>query len=119
MSYELSTELITHKLKIKGQDTRYITEKIAKSLYEQLEDDSKKTVTIKNPKTFTFMSKYKSEVEILPLDWEDSSFEDKLYLSWLKESQKIQVREIWENRKKEKKARTDWVLSNIIDSINK
>jgi hypothetical protein len=41
---------------------------MAESLYKQLEDDNKKTVIIKNPKTLTFMSKYKSEVEILPLD---------------------------------------------------
>lgn len=117
MKNELSKDVITHKLKIKGQDVRYITKEMAKSLFKQLDDDSKKLVTIKNSKTLTFMSKYKSEVEILPLDWEDSNFEDKLYISGLSEFQKVKVREIWEGRKKEKKIRTDWVLKNIIESV--
>ena len=114
---ELSADVITHKLKIKWEWVRYITYKFAQELFEQIADNSKQTITIVNPKTFTYITKYKSEIEIVPLDWENSDFEDFLYTYWLSERQKEEVREIWEMRKKEKKPRTNGVLKNIIEYV--
>lgn len=114
---ELSADVITHKLKIKWEWVRYITYKFAQELFEQIADNSKQTITIVNPKTFTYITKYKSEIEIVPLDWENSDFEDFLYKYWLSERQKEEVREIWEMRKKEKKPRTNGVLKNIIEYV--
>lgn len=114
---ELSTDVITHKLKIKWEGIRYITQEFAKEIFHQIIDNSKQTITIVNPKTFTFITKYKSEVEIIKLDDENSDFEDFLYRYWLTESQKEEVREIWDLRKKEKKPRTNGVLKNIIEYV--
>ena len=114
---ELSADVITHKLKIKWEWVRYITYKFAQELFAQIADNSKQTITIVNPKTFTYITKYKSEIEIVPLDWENSDFEDILYRFWLSERQKEEVREIWDLRKKEKKPRTNGVLKNIIEYI--
>lgn len=114
---ELSADVITHKLKIKWEWVRYITYKFAQELFAQIADNSKQTITIINPKNLTYITKYKSEIEIVPLDWENSDFEDFLYKYWLSERQKEEVREIWEMRKKEKKPRTNGVLKNIIEYI--
>jgi len=114
---ELSADVITHKLKIKWEWTKYVTKKFAESLFEQILDQTKQTITIINPKTLAYVTKYKSEIELIPLDWENSDFEDILYRFWLTESQKEEVREIWDLRKKEKKPRTNWVLKNIIEYV--
>ena len=114
---ELSADVITHKLKIKWEWTKYVTKKFAESLFEQILDQTKQTITIINPKTLAYVTKYKSEIELIPLEWENSDFEDILYRFWLTESQKEEVREIWDLRKKEKKPRTNWVLKNIIEYV--
>lgn len=114
---ELSSDVITHKLKIKWEWTKYVTKKFAESLFEQILDQTKQTITIVNPKTLAYVTKYKSEIELIPLDWENSDFEDILYRFWLSERQKEEVREIWDLRKKEKKPRTNGVLKNIIEYI--
>jgi len=114
---ELSADVITHKLKIKWEWVRYITYKLTQELFAQIADNSKQTITIINPKNLTYIIKYKSEIEIVPLDWENSDFEDILYKNWLSESQKEEVREIWDLRKKEKKPRTNGVLKNIIEYV--
>lgn len=114
---ELSTDVITHKLKIKWEPTKYITSKFAQELFAQIADPSKQTISIVNPKNFTYITKYKSEIELICLDWENSDFEDFLYKYWLTESQKEEVRDIRELRKKEKKPRTNWVLKNIIEYV--
>ena len=116
-STELSADVITHKLKIKWEWTKYVTKKFAESLFEQISDQTKQTITIVNPKTLAYVTKYKSEIELIPLDWENSDFEDFLYRYWLTESQKDEVRDIWTLRKKEKKPRTNGVLKNIIEYI--
>ena len=114
---ELSSDVITHKLKIKWEWTKYVTKKFAESLFEQILDQTKQTITIVSPKTLAYVTKYKSEIELIPLDWENSDFEDILYRFWLSERQKEEVREIWDLRKKEKKPRTNGVLKNIIEYI--
>ena len=114
---ELSSDVITHKLKIKWEWTKYVTKKFAESLFEQILDQTKQTITIVNPKTLAYVTKYKSEIELIPLDWENSDFEDILYRFWLSERQKEEVREIWDLRKKEKKPRTNGFLKNIIEYI--
>ena len=114
---ELSADVITHKLKIKWEWVRYITYKLTQELFAQIADNSKQTITIINPKNLTYIIKYKSEIEIVPLDWENSDLEDLLYKYWLTESQKDEVRDIWNLRKKERKPRTNGVLKNIIEYI--
>ena len=114
---ELSTDVITHKLKIKWEPTKYITSKFAQELFAQIADPSKQTISIVNPKNFTYITKYKSEIELICRDWENSDFEDFLYKYWLTESQKEEVRDIRELRKKEKKPRPNWVLKNIIEYV--
>ena len=116
-STELSADVITHKLKIKWEWTKYVTKKFAENLFEQISDQTKQTITIVNPKTLAYVTKYKSEIELIPLDWENSDFEDLLYKYWLTESQKDEVREIRNLRKKERKTRTNWVLKNIIEYV--
>ena len=116
-STELSADVITHKLKIKWEWTKYVTKKFAESLFEQIADQTKQTITIVNLKTLAYVTKYKSEIELIPLDWENSDFEDLLYKYWLTESQKDEVREIRNLRKKERKTRTNWVLKNIIEYV--
>lgn len=114
---ELSADVITHKLKIKWEWTKYVTKKFAESLFEQILDQTKQTITIINPKTLAYITKYKSEIELVPLDWENSDFEDLLYRYWLTEGQKDEVREIRNLRKKERKPRTNGVLKNIIEYV--
>lgn len=116
MSKELSTELITHKLVIKWVWDRYITKKFAENIFNQLTND-KKTIKIINPKTLTFIEKYKNEVELYPLDDEEKSVEDKIALSWLSQRKKEELRQILETRKQDKKPITDKILDNIISSL--
>lgn len=118
MTKELSTELITHKLKIKWEWVRYISKKMAENIFNQLSDNSKWSIVIANPETLTFITKYRSEVDLLPLDKETKDFEDILYMSWLSDNQKERVREIRDIRKQEKKQLSKWILDNIIISIN-
>lgn len=117
MSTELSTELVTHKLEIKGEPTRYITKKQAEYIFTQLTDKEKTQVEIISKETLTYLTPYKRDVKLIQLWAEDKTFEDKLILSWLWNTDKERVREIWNLRKKEGKAQTDWVLQNIIDSF--
>ena len=114
---ELSTNVITHKLQIKWENPKYITKKQADMIFEQIADKEKATVTFINPKNSTFFEFYKRDIKISKLDEEKADFEDILYRFWLTESQKEEVREIWDLRKKEKKPRTNGVLKNIIEYI--
>lgn len=116
-STELSTDVITHKLKIKWEEPKFITKKMADKIFEQLTNKDLKTVTLINEKTSTYIQKYKTEIELISLDGENSDFEDFLYKYWLNERQKSEVREIWDLRKKEKKPRTNGVLKNIIEYV--
>ena len=70
-----------------------------------------------NPKNSTFFEFYKRDIKISKLDEEKADFEDILYKYWLTESQKEEVRDIRELRKKEKKPRTNGVLKNIIEYV--
>ncbi|RKW20847.1 hypothetical protein D8B46_08695, partial [Candidatus Gracilibacteria bacterium] len=54
-STELSADVITYKLKIKGEGTKYVTKKFAESLFEQIADQTKQTITIVNPKTLAYV----------------------------------------------------------------
>ena len=116
MAQELSTELITHKLIIKWIWTKYITRKFAEWIFAQL-NSKEWSIIIANPENLTYIQKYRSEVVLLPLDWEDKSLEDLLYMSWLKESKKEEVRQMVENRKQEKKPVTETIIKNIIESL--
>lgn len=116
-SNELSTEIITHKLKIKWEWVKYISKKFAQWIFWQLQDQTKNTVQIINPDTLTFITKYKSEVDLIKLDSESNELEDQLYLAWLKESQKERVRDIRDNRKKNREPRTPWTLKIIITKV--
>ena len=77
-------------------------------------DENTKTVTITNSNTLTYISKYKSEVELTELQGEDKSFEDSLHHAGLKEHQKEYIRSIWEQRKKDRKTMSDTVLQAMI-----
>lgn len=116
MSNELSTELISHKLIISWIWTKYITKRLAETIYKQL-TSWEKTITISNPETLTFIQKYRSEVTLLPLEKEDKSLEDMIYMSWLSESKKDEVRAIIAIRKEEKKSIVNSVIKEIIESI--
>ena len=114
MSKELSTELVTHKLIISWVWIKYITKKFAENIFSQLIDEKTKTVKISNPSNFTYLEKYKNDVQLFPLDDEEKSTEDIIALSWLSQIKKEEVRGIIEERKKEKKPVTSAVISNII-----
>ena len=116
MTTELSTDLISHKLIIKWIWTKYITKKFAEWIFAQL-NSKEWNITIANPENLTYIQKYRSEVVLLPLDWEDKSLEDLLYLSWLSESKKEEVRHIIDQRKSEKKRITETIIKNIIESL--
>ena len=115
---QISTEIVTHKLKIKWEWTKYITRKVAESIFSQL-TDSWNTISIVNPQTLTYIQKYKSEVELSPLDNETQTLEETLATHWLTESQKEEVRNLIKIRKEEYKTTSNWVLENIIKSIKK
>ena len=112
---QLSTEIFTHRLKIKWEWVKYITRKLAEWIFEQLSDPNTKTVVISNPKTLTYFQKYKTEVELFELKWEERGFEDTLHHQGLRESDKEYIRWIWTQRKKENKSTSDTVLIELIE----
>ena len=114
---ELSTELITHKLQIKGESTRYISKETAEMIFSQLTDESLTRVNIINQKTLTYISAYKWDVRLTPIEWEEKNFEDTLFASCLSHEKKERVRIMWNNRKNEWLPQTDGVLRNIIESF--
>ena len=115
MKTELSTDLISHKLIIKWIWTKYITKTFAEWIFNQL-NWNEKTITIANQDNLTYIQKYRSEISLIPLDWEDKNIEDILYFSWLSESKKEQVRQIMSIRKKENKSISEGVLKQIIET---
>lgn len=116
MTTELSTEFITHKLIIKWETKpRYITNKVAQAIFQQLTDPNKNTVSIINYEKMSYLNKYKTEIELVELDTETRSFEDKLI--WLTATQKEKVRELRDDREKEWKRKNDMILQNIITYI--
>ena len=117
MTNELSIKLITHKLIISWIWTKYIDKDFAKWIFSQLNDKETKVITISNPETLTFFQKYKNEVELLPLDENSRDYEDILYMSWLNEEKKEEVRKILETRKQEKKSINEIILKNIINAF--
>jgi len=117
MSKEISTNLVTHKLVIKWEWVKYIWEDFAKWIFSQLANPEKKTITIANPKTLLFITKYRSEIQLVPLDNENQSFEDKIEMCWLNEWQKEKMRNIWKQRKKENKSLQDYSFYKIIEVI--
>ena len=117
MTTQLSTELITHRVKIKGEGTRYITRKTAESIYSQLIDESTKTVNISNPDTLAYFSKYKTDIELYPLDSEERTLEDSLHFSGLKQAQKEQIRISISNRKKEGRTTSPEQLQAMIEKM--
>lgn len=117
MSTELSTKVITHRLFIKWEWIKFIDEDFAKQIFMQLADETKKTITIINPETLLFITKYRSEVQLSPLDEDNQSFEDKIQLSWLNLQQKERFRSIWNLRKKENKSIWDSSFNEIVKAI--
>ena len=117
MSKELSTSLITHKLVIKWEWIKYIWEDFAKWIFSQLANPEKKTITIANPETLLFITKYRSEIQLVPLDNENQSFEDKLEMYWMNEWQKNKMRNIWDQRKKDNKSLHEDSFIMIIKEI--
>jgi hypothetical protein len=114
---ELNTNIITHKLKIKWEWESYITKKNAENIFQQLTDPNKSHVIIANYETMTYITKFKSEVELINLKDDENNFEFILHKNWLKEHEKEKIRDIRKQRKKENKSLTNWVLQNIINSI--
>ena len=116
-STKLSKNVITHKLTIKWEWTKYIPEDFAKTIFSQLADPTKKTITIANPEIMLFITKYRSEVQLVPLDNENRSFEDKIQMSWLNIDQRERFRNIWIQRKKENKSISDISFNKLIKAI--
>lgn len=116
MTQALSTDVATHKLKIKWMETKYITRKLAENIFAQILDESKSSITILNPENLTFISKYKNDVELIPLEWEERTIEDKLV--WLSDSKKEKIRLTIIDRKKNNLPITDWIINNIIEKFN-
>ena len=112
---QLSTEVFTHSLKIKWEWTRSISRKLAESIFMQLDDPDTKTVTIKNTNTLTYFQKYKTEVELRELKWEERSFEDTLHHAGLKDNEKDYIRELWKQRKKDRQNTSNTALIDIIE----
>lgn len=96
---EISTEVITHKLKIKWENPKYITNKQAEFVFNQLIDKNTKMVTWINTQNKTYIQRYKTDVELIVLDDETRDIEDLLFLSWLSEQQKEDIRQIIADRK--------------------
>jgi hypothetical protein len=117
MTTQLSTELITHRVKIKGEGTRYITRKTAEDIYSQLTDLNTKTVNIANDDTLAYFSKYKTDIELYPLDQEERTLEDSLHFSGLKQAQKEQIRLAISNRKKEGRTTSQEQLQAMIEKM--
>ena len=117
---QLSTQVFTHLLKIKGFPNKPITEKFAKHIYDQLVDPNTKTVVIANPETLTHITRYKNDIELVKL-WEgENMLEDMMHTYWLKEHEKDHFRKIWEDRKKERKSTSNEVMEKMLQAfINK
>lgn len=115
MSTELSTELVTHKLKIKWMDAKYITYKTAQEVFKQIVNPDQSTVTILNPENLTFISKYKSEVELIPLEWDEKTIEDVIFTSWISKYNKEKLRLKLAGRKKDNLPITEWIVLEIIE----
>lgn len=117
MTKELSTDIITHSLKIEWIGTRYIDRKFAEVIFKQLTDPNSKVVTIANPKTLTYIQKYKNEVTLLELDEETKDSEYYLWSSWLNETKKQAVRDKLDQRKKDWFKTSKWALQEIINTF--
>lgn len=117
MTKELSKNVITHKLTIKWVWIKYIWKEFAENIFFQLEGKENKKIVIKDKKSLTYIEKYKWEVELIPLDKENKSFEDKIHLTWLNEEQKEKFRNIWKQRKKENKSTWEVSFNEIIQAI--
>lgn len=117
MTKELSTDIITHSLKIEWIWTKYITKKLAETIFKQLMNPDSKVVTIANDKTLTYIQKYKNEVTLLELDEETKDNEYYIYISWLPESKKQAVRDKLEQRKKDWFKTSKWALQEIINTF--
>lgn len=117
MDKALSTELITHKLKIKWEWTRLISRKLAENIFNQIIDKTRSTIEICNPHNLTYIQKYKSEVSLIPLEDEELTIEELIIVSWLSKSKQEEVRYICETRKKEKRKVNEQILKNIINSV--
>lgn len=116
MTKELSTDIITHSLKIEWIGTKYIWKQFAETIFKQLTDPNSKVVTIANPKTLTYIQKYKNEVTLLELDEETKDSEYYIYISWLSDSKKQAIRDLLEIRKKEWKKTSKTSLQEIINT---
>lgn len=114
---DLSKDVITHILKIKWEWVKYISKNLAENIFLQLSDPTKKTIIIANTNNFTYIQKYRNELTLTLLDRESMDFESVLYFSWLSETKKEKIRQIWDTRKKENKPTTNNVLKNIISSF--
>jgi len=114
---ELSTQVFTHLLKIKGLPNKPITEKFARNIYEQLVNPESKTVVISNPDTLTHITRYKNDVELLKL-WEgENTLEDMMYSYWLQEHEKERFRLLWEDRKKQRKSTSNTVMKQMLEAF--
>ena len=111
-----STEVITHKLIIKWIGTRYIWKKFAENIFNQLNNPEQKVIIISNTETLTYFQKYKTDVELLLLDNETKDIEYLLYISNLSESKKDEIREVIENRRRERKSINGTIVQEIIKS---
>lgn len=116
---QLSTQVFTHFLKIKWLKDRPVTEKFAKTIFDQLVDESNKTIRIVNPENLTYIQRYKNDVELIKLWDGDNILEDTMYSYWLSESDKERFRGIWTQRKKEWKSTSDKVLIERLEAFIK
>lgn len=114
MSQDLSVDLITHKLKIKWFDIKYIDRKLAQNIFDQIINPELKSITILNPETLTFISRFKAEIELIPIEWEEKTIEDIIYTSMLNKFEKERLRLILADRKKENKPVTEWIVKEIL-----
>lgn len=114
---QLSTQVFTHFLKIKWLKDRPVTEKFAKTIFDQLIDENNKTVRIVNPESLTYIQRYKNDIELIKLwDW-DNTLEDTMYSKWLSDSDKERFRGIWKQRQKEWKSTSDTVMQEMIQAL--
>lgn len=110
----LSVDVITHRLKIKGLDTKYIPKKFAEHIFAQIMDERTEHIEIINPENLTYIRKYKSEIELVPIEWEEKNTEDIIYASWLNKDQKESLRVIFWERRKDNKPVTENIIREII-----
>jgi len=116
MTTDISCDVITHRLKIKWMDVKYITYKTAQNIFDQIVNPDQSSVTILNPENLTFISKYKSDIELIPIEWMEKTAEDLIYSKWLSKSEKETLRIILEARKKDNQPITEWIIINIIEA---